>query len=408
MSSVEALAKVKYRRALVETVVERLGEPRRFMQVLTGPRQTGKTTAALQALETQKNPSHFASADAVFSLAGEWLEVQWEAARRLTDEGRRAAVLVIDEIQNIPQWSSYAKKLWDEDAQSGIDLRVLISGSSSLLLQKGLSESLMGRYELLRFSHWGCAEMHAAFGYTLDEYLRYGGYPGAASLRDDFFRWSLYMREAVIEATLSKDVLQMQDIRKPAVLRRLFLLGAGSSSRELSFRKMLGQLDDKGNTDTIANYLELLTKAGMLAGLQKYDGEKLIGLRRSSPRLMVFDTALMTASLAGSQADLQALLETPDLRGAVVESAVGAYLLARSQKEGFELFWWRQGDDEVDFVLRRGAQLVALEVKSGRNKRARGLYRFCKLYPAARPMIVGDRNCSLSDFLSGKVELFAQ
>jgi predicted AAA+ superfamily ATPase len=357
-------------------------------------------------LGEQSNPSRFVSADTVFSAGGEWLEAEWAAARHLTDGGRIPAVLAIDEIQNIPQWSSYVKKLWDEDARSGIDLRILVSGSSSLLLQKGLAESLVGRYEVIRSTHWGFAEMSDAFGYSLDDYLLYGGYPGAAPLREDFSRWQLYMRESVIEATLSKDVLQMQDIRKPAVLRRLFILGSSYSAKELSFRKMLGQLDDKGNTDTIAGYLELLARAGLLTGLQKYEGGKLIGLRRSSPRLMVFDTALMTASLVGSQSDARNLLGTPELRGYVAESAVGAWLLAESQKSGFDVFWWRENNDEVDFVLRRGDALVALEVKSGRNKRADGLYKFRKLYPSARPLLIGDENCPLATFLSGEIELF--
>jgi predicted AAA+ superfamily ATPase len=398
--------KVPYRRELTETIKSRMVEPRRFIQVVTGPRQTGKSTALLQALSSQPLLHRMASVDTIFEASGNWLESEWDAARRLVSKEQQAAVLVIDEIQNIPQWSSYVKKLWDEDARSGIDLRVVLSGSSSLLLQEGLTESLMGRFETLYSTHWGFSEMREAFGYTLEDFLVLGGYPGAAQFKGDFLRWNRYMRDSVVEATISKDALQMQSIRKPAVLRRLFLLGSSYSAQEISYRKMLGQLDDKGNTDTIAEYLELLSKAGLLTGLQKYDASKLITLRRSSPRLMVHDTSLMTASLANSQEDIEALLSTPDLRGHVVESAVGAYLLAVARKTGFEVLWWRDGDYEVDFVLRYGRKVVAIEVKSGRNKRADGLYEFARRYPGARTLLVGDSNCPLETFLIGSFDLF--
>jgi predicted AAA+ superfamily ATPase len=383
-----------------------MGEPRQFIQVIQGPRQTGKSTALTQALETLAIPYRFSSADTVFDASGAWLESEWSAARRLVTKEQPSAILAIDEIQNVPQWSSHVKKLWDEDARSGIDLRVTLSGSSSLLLQKGLAESLMGRFEILRSPHWSFSEMREAFAYELDDFLLFGGYPGTARLKDDFQRWGQYMRDAVVEATISKDVLQMQDIRKPAVMRRLFILGSSYSAQEISYRKMLGQLDDKGNTDTIAEYLELLSKAGLLTGLQKYDGSKLINLRRSSPRLMVFDTSLMTSSLALSREDARIILDTPDLRGHLVESAVGAFLLAEGHKSGFEVLWWREGDNEVDFVLRQGMSVTAIEVKSGRNRRADGLYEFKKRYPEALALLVGDQNCTVEDFLAGSVRLF--
>jgi predicted AAA+ superfamily ATPase len=395
-----------YQRAMVNTILARMREPRHLIQVVAGPRQTGKSTALQQAISQQDLPFRMVSTDAVFAQPGSWLETQWDAARHLIDSEHPSALLVIDEVQAIPQWSSYVKKLWDEDARRALDLRVVLSGSSSLLLQKGLSESLMGRFEVLYSNQWSYREMRDAFDYSLDDFLIFGGYPGAAPLRKDFSRWNDYMRDAIIEATLSKDVLQMQDIRKPALLRRLFILGSSYSAKELSYRKMLGQLDDKGNTDTMATYLELLSKAGLLTGLEKFDSRGLIRLRRTSPRLMVHDTSLMTASLSTSKADAQMLLHTPDLRGYVVESAIGAYLLGRCQEARFDVFWWRDGDDEVDFVLKQGERVTAIEVKSGRNKKAEGFYRFCRLNPGVKPLLVGDENCTLLDFLSGNVSLF--
>jgi predicted AAA+ superfamily ATPase len=323
-------------------------------------------------------------------------------ARALISSEQPSAIFVVDEVQNIPQWSSHIKKLWDEDAKASIDLRVVLSGSSSLLLQKGLSESLMGRFELLRSTHWSLSEMKSAFGYSFEDFLCFGGYPAAAKFKDDLERWVSYINDAVIEATLSKDILQLEDVRKPAILRKLFYLGAQFSAQELSFRKMLGQLNDKGNTDTIAHYLDLLANAGLLCALLKFDG-KLLNTRKSSPRLMVFDTSLLTATAFDG---IEALLNTRDRYGHLVESAVGAYLLARSKQERFELLWWRDGNDEVDFVIKKNELVTAIEIKSGSNKKAGGLLEFKRRFPKAKTLLVGDTNVSVEEFLQGSTALF--
>ena len=298
------------------------------------------------------------------------------------------------------QWPEAVKGLWDEDSWDARPLLVVLSGSSSLLIQQGLNESLAGRFELLRSTHWSLPEMDEAFGYSFEEFCRFGGYPGAASLRGDERRWTDYMRDSIIETTISRDVLQMEAVRKPALMRALFELGAQYSAQELSYRKMLGQLDDKGNTEVVKHYLDLLSGAGVMSGLQKFDGKQL-RTRKSSPRLMVHDQSLMTASWRG-QGDL---LQDPSLRGHLVETVVGSYLLARGLKEGFELFWWRDGDKEVDFVARRGEDVVAVEVKSGRVKNS-GIGEFCKRYPQARPLVAGDRNAPVEALLRGEVPLF--
>jgi len=344
--------------------------------------------------------SHFVSADDPNLNSPEWLRNEWEHARSLAKSGE--AILVIDEIQKITNWSSIVKLLWDEDNRLFSVLKVVLTGSSSLLLQKGLAESLMGRFEVLYSPHWSYSECKEAFGYNLEDFLFFGGYPGAAPLIKDESRWARYMGTSIVEPTISQDILMMEEVRKPALLRSLFMLGSGYSAQELSFTKMLGQLQDAGNTVTLAHYLELLGKANMLTGLQNYSGNK-IRTRKSSPRLIVFDTSLMTYA---DGANRRRLLGSSKDKGRLVESAVGAYLLSRSKEEGFEVYWWRERSNEVDFVIKKGSRLTAIEVKSGRVKNIGGSLVFKKLYPEALSLVVGSANLGLEDFLLGKKQIF--
>jgi len=389
-----------FKRKLVAQLADRLNEPRRFIQIVVGPRQTGKTTAVLQTLEELDMPKHFVSADDPNLVSTEWLRNEWEQARALAKSGE--SILIIDEIQKVSKWSSIVKLLWDEDNRLRIPLKVVLTGSSSLLLQKGLAESLMGRFEILYSPHWNYTECKEAFGYSLDDFLFFGGYPGGAALIKDENRWARYMGTSIVEPTISQDILLMEEVRKPALLRSLFMLGSGYSAQELSFTKMLGQLQDAGNTVTLAHYLELLGKASMLTGLQNYSGNQ-IRTRKSSPRFMVYDTSLMTYA---DGANRRRLLDNATDRGRLVESAVGAYLLARGNDEGFEVYWWRERGNEVDFVIKKGSQLTAIEVKSGRVKNVGGSLVFKKLYPEALSLIVGSANLGLEDFLLGKKPLF--
>ena len=391
-----------YERNIVRIIEERINEPRRFIQILIGPRQTGKTTAVTRALARFALPHVYEEATKGESNA-DWLRAQWIRARNLlASHTSGSALLVIDEVQYVPGWSAVVKTLWDEDARAGIDLRVLLTGSSATLIQEGMDESLEGRFELIHSTHWSFSECREAFGYSLDEYLLFGGYPGAAALRDDIGRWARYVNTSIINPTIANDVLLLADVRKPELMRRLFEIGATYSGQEISYRKLLGQLDDKGNTATIAHYLQLLSSAGMMSGLEKYDS-KLLRQKASSPRLLVHNTALMTASYGRRRAKL---LSEPDLRGHLVESAVGAYLINRSVAEGFSVNWWREGRDEVDFVISSGDGITAIEVKSGRVKPTTGMTRFILENPEARPLIVGSPSCAVEDFLLGEVELF--
>ncbi|KAA8816080.1 ATPase [Bifidobacterium rousetti] len=392
-----------YERKLVDRLVARLREPRRFMQVVAGPRQTGKTTAVRQALAKAGLPHRFARASQELGMAREWLRREWGEARLLAARSDGPVVLVVDEIQMVPQWSAVVKSLWDEDTDNGSGPLVVLTGSSALLLQKGLRESLAGRFELLRCQQWDFGEVRDAFGMGLDDYLFFGGYPGSLPLRGDPGRWLAYMNDAIVGPSILNDVIGLERIAKPALMRALFSLGAAYSAQEMSYRKIMGQLDDAGNTTTIAHYLDVLSDAGLLAGIQKYSGQT-VRRRASSPQLAVYDTSLMTASY-GPARDL--LLADPDRRGHLVESAVGAYLLRRSASEGFEVNWWRDRDNrEVDFVVTSGVSRTAIEVKSGRIRRLDGLDAFCAAYPGTRTMVVGSYETPLEDFLLGRVPLF--
>ncbi len=343
-------------------------------------------------------PRHIALAS-IDSSSRDWLRAQWVQARNLVTPDSPSALLVIDEVQLVDQWSAAVKELWDEDAWSGIDLRVMLSGSSSPLMQKGLTEGLTGRFEVIRSTHWSFAECREAFGYTLYEFLHFGGYPGSAPLRQDQQRWLAYMNDSVIDPSIAKDVIALDAVRKPALMRKLFQIGAPYSGQELSYRKILGQMDDAGNTTTIAHYLDLLGSAGLLRGLQKYD-PKLIREKASSPRLMVYDTSLMTATY-GPYRDF--LLTDPERKGHLVESAVGAYLLAQANERRFDVHWWREGKSISSSP--KQAESVAVEVKSGRVKSLKGLAAFVNRFRSPNPRR-GSAECPLERFLSGEVPLF--
>lgn len=390
-----------YRRDIANTIAKRINEPRRFMQIVIGPRQTGKTTAVRQAISDAPMPTHYAQATQGGASSQDWLRREWQEARLLAVHGR--ALLVIDEVQLISQWSSVVKGLWDEDTRMGVDLTVVLTGSSSLLLQKGMREGLTGRFELLHCPQWYYGECAEAFGYSLDDYLYFGGYPGAAAFREDRNRWLEYVQDSIIAPSVLKDVVALDRITKPALMEALFTLGSAYSGQEISYRKIMGQLDDAGNATTISHYLSLLSDAGLLTGLQKYS-EKLLKTRASSPRLITHDTSLMVASYGRGR---ERLLTEPDLRGHLVESAVGAYLLKRGRDEHFDVFWWREGNDEVDFVIQSGMDRTAIEVKSGRIKRTGGLNVFANKFPGTHCLVVGSAGAPLDEFLAGNVPLWA-
>lgn len=386
-----------YKRPIYHAVLKRLCEPRRFIQVLSGPRQTGKTTLSRQFMEAFDGYTHYASADEPALKDHSWIEQQWQVCRikLASNDGSQKGLLVLDEIQKIHGWSETVKRLWDEDTHNSLPLAVVILGSSPLLMQKGLTESLAGRFEIIPVSHWSFTEMRDAFQWDVDHYIYYGGYPGAASLIDDEQRWSRYVHDSLIETSISRDILMMTRVDKPALLRRLFEAGCAYSGQILSYQKMLGQLQDAGNTVTLAHYLQLLQEAGLLAGLSKYAGQH-IRQRASSPKLIVLNTALMTAT---SHTRLDKAKHDTDFWGRLVESSVGAYLANNIRGKDIRLFYWSSRNREIDFVLARSDTLVAIEVKSGRKKtNLPGMDAFSKEFSVHRKLLVGAQGMPLEDF----------
>lgn len=383
-----------FERPVLQTLRDRLGGPRRFIQLLAGPRQVGKTTLARQVMSSFGGEFHFASADLPGLTDATWIEQQWEAARIRALSGS-SVLLVLDEVQKVPGWSEAVKRLWDADSAAGRDIHVLLLGSSPLLLQKGSSESLAGRFELVRVTHWTYGEMRDAFDLTLERWLYFGGYPGALALADDEERWRRYLLDALIETTLSRDILLMTRIDKPALLRRLFALGCEYSGRILSFQKMTGQLQDAGNTTTLAHYLEVLGAAGLVCGLQKFAGER-VRQRGSSPKLLALNTALVTSMSATPERDLAS---DPEFRGHLVETAVGAHLVNGLSGTSAQVLYWRDGNLEVDFVVVRGRERLAIEVKSGRTRATPpGLAAFESAFGPCRKLLVGSGGLDLETF----------
>ena len=391
-----------YVRPQAQELVRRLLEPRRFIQVVAGARQVGKTTLAGQAAEQSGLPTHYAGADEPALRGAQWIEQQWEAARSLAAEADTGgALLVLDEVQKLAGWSETVKRLWDADTRAGRSLKVVLLVSAPLLVQRSLSESLAGRFEMVRLPHWSFAEMRQAFGWSLDQYLFYGAYPGAAPLIRQPVRWARYVRDSLIEPVISRDVLLLSRVDKPALLRRLLELGCAYSGQILSYTKMLGQLQDAGNTTTLAHYLDLLSGAGLVTGLQKYAGGR-ARRRASSPKLQVFNTALITA-----QAGITFKQARRDRAfwGRLVESAVGAHLANAAVAGDCEACYWRERNREVDFVVRAGDSLVAIEVKSGRAADTlAGMAAFSKAFRPARKLLVGGDGIDIETFLLKPVE----
>jgi uncharacterized protein len=385
----------------VETVRAALQNDHKLLQIIIGPRQVGKSTIARQIAAAWEGDVVSASADDPLPPGPEWVQHHWERARAARNT---APLLILDEIQKVRSWSETVKALWDEDIRRGAPMHVLILGSSSLLIQRGLSESLSGRFLLHRVHHWSYGAMRAAFGLDLDRWIYAGGYPGSVPFLDQEETWKAYIRDSLVETVITRDVLQMQNVAKPALLRHLFLLSAAYPAQILSYNKMLGQLTDAGNTTTLAHYVRLLETAFLLSGLEQY---KIGGRpkRGSSPKLVLRNNALVSALSLESCADMRA---NPELWGRLVENAVGATLLNQLQGLPYEVYYWRKAPSEVDFVVHTARGTWAVEVKSSRSRGASGLRSFLGLHPRARPLIVGGSGMELEEFfLTPMVELFS-
>lgn len=386
-----------YKRPEYQTIKQRLEESRKFIQVVMGARQIGKSTVVKQVLNDIDLPYQFFSADNVPASNGTWVSNCWAAVRSLKEnKGWESAILVIDEIQKIANWSETVKKEWDNDTFHDRNIKVLLLGSSRVLLEKGLSESLAGRFEEIRMSHWGFKEMRECFGCTLDQYIFYGGYPGAATLIDDEDRFQQYIQSSIIDATINKDILMDTPISKPALFRQTFELGAAYSGELLALNKMLGTLQDAGNTTTLASYINLLGESGLLCGLQKFSVD--MARRKSSiPKLQVYNNALKNVYCPLSFE--QSVINRKEW-GRIFESGIGAYLVSQAFVHRFEVFYWRERNDEVDFVLRKKNSVVAIEVKSNAEKTTAGIEKFRQMYRPTASLIIGEAGIKAEDFLT--------
>ena len=396
------MSKEFVRKAYYSGVLNALNDGHIPIQVISGPRQVGKTTFAKQLKAAWSGPSLYEAADKPATPQASWIEDHWNAARAISSE-KKPALLILDEVQKITGWSETVKKLVDEDKWNDRKVRVLLLGSSALLVQRGLTESLTGRFELHRFPHWSFAECHECFNSSMTDYLVYGGYPGAVPMRDNYSRWGKYVRDSIIETVIGKDVLLMSPVQKPALLRQVLGVACAHPAQIMSYQKMMGQLSDAGNTTTIAHYLHLLSAAYVLATLQRWSGNKL-RLRNSIPKLILRDNSLanaMTFPYGGEE------LNDRSWKGRLVENAVGATLIPLAEQNGGELFYWRERDNEVDYIFKLGRKLLAIEVKSGRtDKHPGGLAAFLAHNKTATGLIIGPAQGTAGTPLIGLEDFF--
>ena len=383
-----------FERSIVDELALACRRRSTLVQVLVGPRQVGKTTAAQQLADRLGWPQVYAAADAPLPHGPEWIETQWQLARSRPVSRGQKILLVLDEVQKINGWSEAVKRLWDEECRTGGPVQPVLLGSSALLVQKGVTESLAGRFFLHRCPHWTWSECREAFGFTLADWLWFGGYPGAAAFSDDEVAWKRYVADSLIETVLSRDVLQLQTVNKPALLRHLFALAATYPAQMLSYNKMLGQLQDAGNTTTLAGYLRLLESAFLVSGLELFSKGQ-VRKRGSSPKLVLWNNALVNALSLRTRREAQV---DGGWQGRLVENAVGAHLLNSLTGPDWSVTYWRDGDYEVDYVVAHGTQVWALEVKSGRPGRLSGLRYFRERYPKAKAWIVGAEGVKLEEF----------
>ena len=393
-----------YERPHLKVLTERMNESRRFIQVLIGPRQVGKTTVVTQLLQKLSIENHFVSADSVLISDSFWLEQQWEIARlKVKTSSNKEFLLVIDEIQKVTNWSEKVKLLWDTDTYEQKNIKVILLGSSRLLLQQGLTESLAGRFETTYMGHWSYEEMQAGFNWLPDQYAWFGGYPGSAALIIDEKRWKSYVTNSLIETSINRDILMLSRVAKPALMKVLFELGCHYSGQILSFTKILGQLQDAGNTTTLSHYLNLLDTAGLLAGFEKYAAD-IIRKKSSSPKFQVHNTALISAQRAENFLQIKS---DPAEWGRIVESAIGAHLLNNSISENYKVYYWRDRDQEIDFVLEYKNQIIGVEVKSGAKQSSSGMAAFQKQFQPKKIYLVGDTGLPWQDFLKiNPIDLF--
>jgi predicted AAA+ superfamily ATPase len=358
---------------------QNLESSRDYIQVVLGPRQVGKTTGILGYLRKTPQPHLYFTADDVLAPTESWIEEKWQEAVIKNPN----CLLVIDEIQKVPTWSSTVKKLWDRQKRSkSTRIQLVLLGSSSLEIHQGLNESLTGRFQMIRAHHWDFERSRKLVGMDVEQFIRCGGYPGSYGLLTKPQKWESYIQDSIVETVIGKDILQIARIAKPALFRQAFRILMSYPAQDISYTKLLGQLQDKGNTDLIKHYIGLYEAAFLLQSIPKYSGS-LVASRTSSPKLIPLCGALIHRDV----------ITTKEGYGRAVEAAVGAILI----QSGLQVEYWRDGNSEVDFVTQFGGILYAIEVKSGRQRSTKGPLDFAKRYPAAHVVFVSE--ATLENFL---------
>ncbi len=386
-----------FKRLQYTELVSRIAEPRRRIQVISGPRQVGKSTLVKQFFQETSYPGMLVSADGIGAVNTTWISEVWASARaRMKVSQAKEYLLVIDEVHKINNWSEAVKKEWDYDSFNDINLKVIILGSSRLLIKDGLTESLAGRFELIRMPHWSFTEMKEAFGMEWEQYVYFGGYPGGASDITDEHRWKRYIKDSIIAPAIEKDVIQTKTIYKPALMKQLFELGCEYSGQEISLSKIQGQLQDAGNVTTLANYLATLDESRLLCGLQKYASDS-ARKYNSIPKMMTYNTALFSAL---SETSYERAYTEPRLWGRWVENAIGAHLLNQADKYDYKLYYWRERNNEVDFIIEHNRQSIAIEVKSGKRTSNQGLHIFQDKFHPTQAFVVGSGGIPAEEFLT--------
>lgn len=395
---------MKFKRNAVGTIWDSLNSKQYLIDIIAGPRQVGKTTAALEIQSKWLGPVHYANADLRLSSGSDWIIFQWNQIRKKESNGSRLKLLILDEIQKINGWSETVKGLWEEDRASKNSIKALLLGSSALLLTKGFSESLAGRFFLHRFTHWTYSECKRTFKWDLDKWIYFGGYPGASQYVNEIDKWKQYITDSLIDTVIARDVLSLQSVAKPALLRNLFTLSAHYPAQIFSYNKMLGQMHDAGNTTTLAHYLRLLESAFLISGLENYSGS-VIRTKSSSPKLILWNNALISAldtrNYENARNDLS-------WWGRLLENAVGAHLMSNLQSMSYKIAYWRENNYEIDFIVSVGRKLFAIEVKSGATVKNNPFDVFQKKYPSAQPVIIGPGGMSFEEyFLTDPKEIFS-
>lgn len=364
---------------------QRLDEPAPGrIQLVTGPRQVGKTTLLLDLAAQYGEAAMYTAADAPEAGVPGYWDRFWAGAESRAERG--TTIVLLDEIHLLPDWASSLKASWDRFRRRHLPIHIVATGSSGLRVTQGSRESLAGRFERIVFAHWSAAALASTFNVPTAEAVRqsvlFGTYPGAWDLARDEARWRAYIRDAIIEPAIGRDVLALGQVRRPGLLRQVFAVAVGSPAEIVSLQKIQGQLGDRGALETVAHYLELLRDAYLVAGLEKFT-RRAVRRRAAPSKLVTLNNALLSATHPNGPPDPA---RDAARFGAWIENAC----LASAINQGQRVTYWREEPLEVDAVVEGSWGAWAIEIKTGRFDRRdlTGLFEFCRRHPAFRPLVV--------------------